>query len=304
MSKNKHESGQALLIVIFAITLGLVTLVAVSSRIVNSTKRVFIDSAYYKAQAAAEAGAEKFLAKTSDELAALLDVCTTNLYTPTGFASSIDSRCVLGSADGFTETRAVMAVESYPSGDSYEVSSPANSTVSVNLGSASGSVKVCWHPQGQLGSEYSEVLSFYYFLDNADQYRMEQQKYVCGDFVTWCTHGTGVYESSDSKKATDLADGDYACFNLDLTSSGRRPQLLNLMSLVNGSTYRITFDSGTVPVQGYRITSVGEVVKGTASLTSSNATRKKVVVEKSSMPNLGPWFNFAVTSVSGRIVAE
>ena len=43
MNKKGRESGQTLLIVIFAITLGLVALVGVSTRIVSSTKRVFID---------------------------------------------------------------------------------------------------------------------------------------------------------------------------------------------------------------------------------------------------------------------
>lgn len=306
-TKNR-QSGQALLIIIFAITLGLVTLVAVSTRIVNSTKRVFIDNAYYKAQAMAEAGAEKFLLKTDVQLDALTTTCRpSSLYISAGFGP-IPANCTLGTAvaEGFTEARAVMAVETYPSAGvrTYEVSSPANATVSINLVGAS-EVRVCWQGMNSTGLAYSEVLMFYYYTD-AGNYKTTQKKYDCADFssylllFSWC-NSTG-YTASDGDPA-DSVDGGYACFKIPFSGI---PQMVNLMSLFNGSSYKITF-TGITPPQGYKITSVGEVKSGLAgfvgSLASSTATRKKVVVEKSRMPNLGPWFNFAVASESGKICA-
>jgi len=309
MNKKGRESGQTLLIVIFAITLGLVALVGVSTRIVSSTKRVFIDNAYYKAQAVAEAGAEKFLQKSNSELKTLVDDNTCQpsaLYTPTGFAASIPVACTLDMADGFTEARAVMAVETYPtSGNTYDVSSPANSTISINLiGAASSSnVRVCWQGTSVAGPAYAEILSFYYSRSGGT-YKLTQQKHTCYEFVgSWCS-SPAWYSASDGIEDT-MASIDYSCFYVPVTTG---PQLLNLMSLVNGSSYQITFTGNvSVPAQGYKITSVGEVksgLTGGGSLAGSTATRKKVVVEKSRMPNLGPWFDFAVASESNKIVAE
>lgn len=307
MNKKGRQSGQTLLIVIFAITLGLVTLVAVSTRIVNSTKRVFIDNAYYKAQAVAEAGAERFLLKSNTDLEALKASCTIALYTAAGFAASIPATCTLDTADGFTESRAVMAVETIPSGSTYEVGSPANTTISINLiGASSGNdVQVCWQGVGSLGSAYAEILSFYY-SKNGSAYKLTQQKHNCYGFSSgfpswWCSLPAG-YSASDGIQDMDTL-GDYSCFDITMTDT---PQLLNLMSLVNGSSYKITFN-GNIPPQGYKITSVGEVksgLPGGGSLASSTAARKKAVVEKSRMPNLGSWFNFAVASESNKIVAE
>lgn len=302
MNKRAQQSGQALLIVIFAITLGLVALVSVSTRIVNSTKRVFIDNAYYKAQAAAEAGAEKFLAKSNAQLDTLkAGGCTTSLYTPTGFDTAeltAHSECVID----LGEARAVMAVETYPSAGViiYEVSSPANSTISINLIGATlgNNVKVCWQGVDSSGSAYAEILSFYYSKVGS-AYKLTQQKHDCSVFLPWCSP-TG---SSSSGVEDPTISDTYSCFNVPMTDT---PQFLNLMALGNGASYKITF-TGTVPKQGYKITSVGEVKSGApggGSLASSTATRKKVVVEKSRMPNLGPWFNFAVASESNKIVAE
>lgn len=306
MNKKAQQSGQALLIVIFAITLGLVALVGVSTRIVNSTKRVFVDNAYYKAQAVAEAGAEKFLWKKNSELDNLIFYgCKTSLYNSTGFdevALNTHPNCVID----LGEARAVMAVETYPSAgvSIYEVSSPANSTISVNLAGVTGDIRVCWRAGGLVGSEYSEVLSFYYFKKSIGSYQMQQQKNVCGTFISWCHKPIG-YSTSDAVPANGASGPDYACFTIIRVPTDT-PQLLNLMSLVNGSSYKITF-TGTVPTQGYKITSVGEVKSGATgggSLASSTATRKKVMVEKSRMPNLGPWFNFAVASESGKITTQ
>ena len=301
MNKKACESGQSLLIVIFAITLGLVALVAVSTRIVNSTKRVFIDNAYYKAQAAAEAGAEKFLLKTNAQLDALkTGGCTTNLYTQTGFAISIPADCTLDTVNGFTEARAVMAVETIPSGSEYDVSSSANSTVSVNLEGATGDVQVCWQGTDLSDLAYAEILSFYY-SKSGSAYKLTQQKHDCNGALTWCDP-PAWYSASGGTEDQTVSEGTYSCFNVTMTDT---PQLLNLMSLVNGSLYKITFE-GNAPAQGYRITSVGEVKSGAGgggSLAGSIATRKKVVVEKSRMPNLGTWFDFAVASESGTVTA-
>ncbi|MFA5776409.1 MAG: hypothetical protein WC988_02550 [Patescibacteria group bacterium] len=303
MNKKSRESGQTLLIVIFAITLGLVTLVSVSTRIVNSTKRVFIDNAYYKAQAAAEAGAEKFLLKSNTELATFLASCGPSaLYNSQGFVNPLPPACVtLGSEVNFIESRSVVAVETYPtSGSDYLINSPANSTVSINLeGATSGNnVRVCWQGLGSSGLAYSEILYFYYSKSGGN-YKLTQQKYTCSPFVS-CGSKPASYSTSAGVESPRV-DGQYSCFDIEMTDT---PQLLNLMSLVNGASYKII---GSIPSQGYKITSVGEVKSGSpsgGSLASATATRKKVVVEKNRMPNLGAWFNFAVASESNKIVVE
>ncbi|PIS22112.1 hypothetical protein COT50_03715 [candidate division WWE3 bacterium CG08_land_8_20_14_0_20_41_10] len=304
MNKLNQQAGQTLLIIIFAITLGLVALVGVSTRIVTSTRRVFIDNAYYKAQAVAEAGAEKFLLKSNADLATLKVGCTTSLYTGDGFNTTeltAHPECVVD----LGESRAAVAVEAYPSAgiNTYEVNSPANSTILINLLNATSGndVRVCWQGVNSLGPAYAEILSFYYSKDGSD-YLLTQQKHECKGSLSWCGSPPAGYSANDGIEDANV-DGDYSCFDVRITDT---PQILNLMSLGNGSSYKITF-TGAVSSQGYKITSVGEVKSGATgggSLAGSTATRKKVVVEKSSMPNLGSWFNFAVASESGKIVAE
>jgi|GEM_PF-6433594 hypothetical protein len=308
---NKNcQAGQALLLVLFAITLGLVSLVGVSMRTVTSTRRVFIDNAYYKAQAAAEAGAEAFLLKANRQLDTFLDSCgPTKLFTAQGFVSPLPAVCVAnGSVVEFSESRAVVAVETYPASgeDTYEVSAPVNTALGINLvGADSGRVvEVCWQGTSSTSTDYAEILAFYYSEAGGGTFKLTQHKHTCYESLPWCSSSPpGSYSASAGVRDSKTHLGEYSCFDVPMTDT---PYLLNLVALVNGATYKIKF-AGHVPAQGYKITSIGEVKSGAAtggSLVSSSAARKKVVVARSNTPRLGLWFNFAAASETGELVAE
>lgn len=288
----KNQKGQTLLIIIFAITLGLVALVGVSSRIVTSTKRVFIDNAYYKAQAVAEAGAEKFLLKSNSELKTLVDNNTcnpVNLYTPTGFGSSVSGNCILDLA----ESRAVVGVEGFLGGSEVTTNIPSNSMVGINLAGFSGNLGVCWTSTG-----YSDIYYFVYHT-NGSSYEVNKDLYTCDtSFSAWCANPPSDHVPAGIKKATDV--GGKSCFAISVPSGAIT---LQLMSVVNAS--EVTVGGINLPSQGYRITSVGEVKSSlNTSLRGDTATRKKVTVEKLYSSFTHPFLDFAITSLNGEVSAN
>ena len=292
------KSGQALLIVIFALSLGLVVLVGVSQRVVTTIRRTFVSNSYFKAQSAAEAGAELFLTKDTTELASLAATCQpAALYTQEGFASPLPSDCVLTLA----EAKAVIGVESYPDTVAYDFTIGANSAMNVNLeGLTDSELQVCWQGVGASGGQaFASVSAVYYYKDGSD-YKAARALYECDQPLnTWCTKPV-VYHSAGATEVP-ASVGGRPCFDLSLDGE---PRSVSLTTLANGSAFSI-ISTSALPRQGFKITSVGEVTApDSSSLTGSISARKKVVVEKNLAPQLGPWFNFAAVSKTGSISAD
>ncbi len=202
-----------------------------------------------------------------------------------------------------TESRAFMGVETFPAAEeSFELKSQPGETIQVNLKDLNNQVdaiSVCWFGSGS--PSYSDSYYFYYY-DDAGTYKVEKDMYKCKNSSTtsWCS-APGSYSTNVTNDA--YVDGPYSCYQVNIDGT---PIALRIFTSPGGGEYRITaLDGGvtkSLPAQGYKIISVGEVTSGGgSSLESKKATRKKVTVEKTLPYPIGPWYDFAVTSVSGKV---
>lgn len=302
------QRGQTLLIVVFAMSLGLLVLVSAASRVVSSVARTTQTNYYQKAQAAAEGGAEVYLAKTTDQLS---DLARPVSYggCPTSSLANLSSSFPSGCIESFGESRAFMGVEEFPvpssdpaKRESFELESQPGETIHVNLsGLGADIIRVCWTGTGT----YSDSYYFYYYYDDTGTYKVEKDMFECNDGLSWCSSPPVSYSNNISNEAQ--ADGFYSCYHVGVYTA---PVALRIFTFPGGGKYKITAlregDSTLVtrdlPIQGYRIVAIGEVTSyGGSSLESKKATRKKVIVEKTFPYPADPWYDFAVTSVSGKV---
>lgn len=298
------QQGQTLLIVIFAMSLGLLVMVNTASRVVASVARTAQTNNYQKATAVAEAGAEVFLAKSISGTGGLQDYAVSGgLYCPT--TNLADLTTVDGSNCTVTlgEAKAYLGVEVYPkSGEKgLRIRSQPGETIHINLQDASfnpNSIQVCWKGLGK--ASYSASYYFYYYGTVGD-YSVDKNLFTCKGGLTNCSL-PGTSEIDHVDEATP--DGDYSCYAFWGKSDA---VALRIFTFPDGADYLISaYDDSSdeliFPRQGYRIISIGEVTGGGGgSLESRKATRKKVTVEKTFPYPTGPWWDFAVTSVEGSV---
>lgn len=308
------QKGQTLLVVVFSMSLGLLVMVSLASRVINSVARTTQTNYFQKATAAAEGGAEMFLLKSNSDLASLVTLgkCPSAALSAPNFPANItDADC----KSDFVESRAYLGVEEYPapgSTESIEIKSAPGETFQVNLqGLDSGVdvIRVCWYGTGN--PAYSDSYHSYYYMDGS-AYKSEIGMHLCdsGGITTkiWCD--VSLRPSGYTTSVSEVADanGGYSCYQFDARVGS---VALRIFTFPGGGYYRISaLDIDTAPVvtymhmprQGYRITSIGEVKSAAGvSLESRKATRKKVVVEKTLPYPAGPWYDFAVTSVTGKV---
>lgn len=298
----KSEKGQTLLIVVFSMSLGLLVMVSTANRALGSVARTTQTNYYQKAVAAGEAGAEIYL--SSSDLDTSMSSCPASNLLAAGFPVSFPSSCIVG----FTDSRAFVGLEYFPSGtESFNVNSIGGETIHINLQNLANDanvIRVCWYGVGNL--TYS---SSYYFMYSGSlpTYVMNQDLIGCSSSNTWCAGAPAGYDDNNTKEAQ--ADGGYSCYQVDVPS---QPMVLRVFTFPGGASYKISaievsgssIVAKSLPPQGYRIISIGEVksgVTGVGSLESKKATRRKVVVEKTFPYPAGPWWDFALTSTAGKV---
>ena len=168
INRRLDQQGQTLLIVIFAMSLGLLVMVNTASRVVASVARTAQTNNYQKAVAAAEGGAEIYLAKPFTDLATLagsgLRTCPTGqLDTIDDVPATFPALCIENMSGSAGESRAFMGVEEYPTGtEGLTIKSRPGETVHVNLhglDSGAHTVRICWKGLGRAG--YSASYYFY-----------------------------------------------------------------------------------------------------------------------------------------------
>lgn len=310
INSRSNQQGQTLLIVIFAMSLGLLVIVNTAGRALGSVARTTQTNFYQKATAAAEGGAEIYLAKSFTDLLTLAGSCpvsqlgTIDAVPPTFPASCIER---MNGASG--ESRAFMGVESYPTGtESLFIKSQPGETIHVNLQNfpaGANMLRVCWKG---LGIENYSLSYYFLYSGLIGDYKVEKKLYSCdpddpSPVYDYCVLPGSGYLDKSKINDPDSSSGGYWCYFMWLPSE---PVALRIFTFPDGGDYMITALNGSteqrLAPQGYRIVSIGEVTgAGGTSLASKKATRQKVTVEKTFPYPAGPWWDFAVTSINGTV---
>jgi len=299
MIKTRNDQkGQTLLIVIFAMSLGLLVMVNTAGRVVASVARTAQTNNYQKAIAAAEGGAEWFLAKPFSDYSSLVSTC------PETTLANLSSVNVASCIYSFTEAKAYLGVVAYPQDGETGLTfrSQPGETVHVNLqglDAGAHTIRVCWKGLGRAG--YSASYYFYYY-GTPGSYSVDKNMYTCDPASGYanCALPGGDIQHVDPATST----GGYWCYS---TYAHSYSVALRLFTFPDGADYMLSvFNSSggelPFPPQGYRIVSIGETTGGGgSSLDSKKATRKKVTVEKTFPYPAGPWWDFALTSVEGSV---
>jgi len=228
-----NEKGQALVFVVATMTVALAVGVGVSIRNLSSISRTSRTDTASRAQAAAEGGAENILSKTDSELDGLVGADPTLItFTPTGTDN------VTAVAEVSVEHHNIVSGQDY-----LPIQIQKGQVSEVTL--ASDNIEICWSP---VSDETSTDLYFTAYNDSGDLSR-----------------------SGSAASSRDGFPGDYD-YNFDGSSAGKdgfsdcyTPSLpsnatgLRIRSLNGASNIGVYPADGTLPDQGYRVTSVGKL---------------------------------------------
>jgi hypothetical protein len=276
LPKNRTDSGQALLFVVVAMTIALAVSISVSLRTLSSISRVSTTDTAARALAAAEGGLERFLTKPTSDLNALASTCSNYEVASGEEACRVTFEPLLG---GLIESQAVVSVETYGNDSEYSFVINDNATREINLeGYSSNTITVCWPGNGAL---YYMV----YGMDDTGNVVYVSDLVCPSDGCNFSfdvggaliAPGVGVCDPDDGFNITGL-NGDIA-----------NPFGLRILLIGEGGTVRvIAGGSESFPVQGYRVTSTGELVE------SGNIQASRTMSVTKSLPYLPTLFDFGV----------
>jgi len=255
----RNQKGQVLLFVIVTMTIAMAVGVAIATRTLASLSRTSRSDTSNKALAAAESGIEHFLAMDFDSLATYVDAPEP---TKLEFYDEVS---------GITTTADVTV-------SSFTNNSPTGSTYDFNLGegfvkevtfkssSISGNINVCWDN-----------------TNTALRYVVYNQDGITSKGLVNPSSNPGLDTSN-----ADTADssGTYAggCRTIGISSDTYG---VRLHSLYEDANFSVSSTS-ELPVQGYKITSIGKLLQEGKVITT-----KKITVYKSK-PYLPSVFDTAV----------
>lgn len=233
----KNEKGQALIFVVATMTVALAIGVGVSLRNLSSISRTTRSDTAARAQAAAEGGAENILAKSESELADMVGHVAKEIkFTP-----------ATGSKDKIVAVASVTVTEyTIPSGSSYfplEVSRDQVSEVKLD----GGAVEICW---SSLDSNAGSDIYYTAYNDAGDITREGVEANNRSGFPSdYDSDGTFVGASGGNSDFDNCHDA-----NLPSDALGIRIRSIN-----RDSSLGVYPSSGSLPSQGYLITSVGRL---------------------------------------------
>lgn len=288
-TKYKSEKGQTLLFVIVAVTIAMAVGVAVSTRTIQSLKRVARTDTSARVIAAAEGGIENLLGrsftKLDEAMAGGISGCNA-IEAETGPSSGTCAYVFNkdGGSGDLISSRAVVKVEEFSTNeenDGYSFNLVPGSVKEVNLDTYDGSfVRICW-------SEEPTVI-YYYSYDKNGEVRKG-----------------GIYADNDSPnvpgisnifvKAQDSYSGYNYCKEVQLVNNNSYG--LRIKALYSESKVAVFPTTGhTLPLQGYKLTSRGEIVTG------SGSEEKATVIVHKSLPYASDIFDYGIytpTTLSG-----
>lgn len=301
-----ESKGQTLLVVVFAMSLGLLVVVHTSLRSLNSIARTTQTNYFQKATAAASSGAEELLLKDIYGEGSLDDYAKAggSFYCPVLDLQNLQNvrpECIIN----FSEARAFIGVESYPVQafeqekiERLRFTSKPGEVLHINLVNISPQasfIQVCWKG---LGFEKYSVSQFFYYYGDLDGYGLDKGSYLCNEsFSSWCQ-----VPASDVRNINQAqANGEYSCYSVNLRN---KSVAFRILTFPDSAEYLISAHENSYPYrlvnfpqQGFRIVSIGEVLSGSGfSLPTSKATRKMVVVERTFPYPKSYLWDFALSS--------
>lgn len=294
----KDEQGQALLFVVVAMTIALAVGVNASLRTLSSISRGSSTDTASRVGAAAEGGLERFLTKTVGEMRGtgsgdgLVDLCSDYDIAITHSDDCIVEFDPLPN-DNIT-ARAVITVEEYGAEETelYFDLAVRGNVKEVNLDDASDpvdSVRVCWN-----GDDTDLYFSVYGYSDASPPEALHESGVLCGPSCV-----SGSVEGALNGSGSSSGCGDDGTYDTRITiPSAYFGDVVNAVGLrlvpLHADTHIFVriLDSGTAgfPVQGYTITSVGELA-GPSGITAT-----KTLSVMRSLPYLPAVFDFGVFS--------
>jgi len=289
-TKYNNEKGQTLLFVIVAVTIAMAVGVAVSTRTIQSLKRVARTDTSARVIAAAEGGIENLLGRNYSQLDGAIGGADCGLIGAVPGPEAGACSYVFRGTDSNSNTgdlissRAVVKVEEFSTNEEnggYSFNLVPGSVKEVNLDTYDDSfVRICW-------SEEPTVI-YYYSYDKNGEVRKG-----------------GIYADDDSPnvhgisyifvKAQDSYSGYNYCKEVQLVNNSSYG--LRIKALYADSKVAVFPKTGhTLPPQGYKLTSRGEIVTG------SGSEEKATVIVHKSLPYASDIFDYGIytpTTLSG-----
>jgi hypothetical protein len=285
----KNSKGQALLLVIAAMTVALALGINVSMRTLQSVSRTTRTDTSERILGAAEGGIERALKLAPGVLDGGINNttdCSTALMGDHAAYNSTLNECVVTFTVGGdpVTARAIVHVDDFtytdPASNTYQFKLEQDSVTEVNVNGVTSAVNVCWTP-----------------VDRADVYYVIYGDSGILDKKGWRSKGADTPNSS-GYNPHNFIDGNPSgkpknyCsspFNLPAGSKG-----LRIRSIGGDSTIEII--STTLQKQGHRIISTGELT------TESTVKSKKVITVYKSLPFLPGIFDFSIMSNQGPLL--
>jgi len=276
MNKYKHtdnEKGQALLFVVVALTVAMAIGMSVSTRTISSVRRSTSTDTSSRVYSAAEGGVEFFLNQPATVLDALSDGNTSGgADCPAGTAAHETNvgGCVItytsATGDNIT-SRATVTVAPFtfnnPTGapNHYWFYVNSGEVKEVNLGGTySGNLQVCWSSQ-----DASITPDIYYQYYNSDGI---QRKGILRNVsaTNSAYEGTTAASLITAAVASPYPTLDFTnCATVSIPNNNIRG--IRFKALYAPAKVGVFVLSGTLPNQGYTISSVGELFENEAIRT-------------------------------------
>lgn len=275
---NKNQKGQTLLFVIVAVTIAMAVGVAVSTRTISSLKRVARTDTSARVIAAAEGGIENLLGRNYSQLdkAIAADVGGCDAIEAQTGPESGTCQYVFNEdiSEDLISSRAVVKVEEFSSNEEdggYSFNLVPGSVKEVNLDTyIQGDIKICWD---------SNDSAIYYYSYNQDGEVLKGGLKPADGFQFGYISDRFVHEGIST-------EGSYLCKTVLLVGGSRYG--LRIKVLYNNSKVAVFPTSGSLPTQGYKFTSVGEIVTG------SGSEEKATVIVHKSYPYAPDIFDYGI----------
>lgn len=256
-NKERKDSGQALLFVVVAMTIALSVGVAISSRTLQMSSRISRTDTSTRVLAAAEGGIDRLLDQPVSFLEALSSG-TPNCATG-GFdaVSGDSSRCLINytpdPGDQIT-SRAVLSAQTFRQTDIsgttgyYSFDLVNNQTKTVNITGMS-TFRICWNNSGS-------VIEYILYGDTITR----QFLIASGGSVASSDISSTGFLSIVAGSTGGTSPLPY-CYDVDSTGNNYRG--VRIKSIFQGTKVAVVpINPNTLPLQGYRLYSRGELVQG------------------------------------------
>ncbi len=259
----RKNSGQIAVFILLIMLIGLTIGLAVVSRTIQDLKQTAVTDQSGRAFSAAEAGLEKGLETLR-----------------TGSLSQQD----LAGISGISQVNYSVTPTT---GTSFASNGPVanGEVISVNLdGYTGGTIKIFWGKSGE--ADASLVLSFY-TVDSSANYSVVKYAYnppSCS--LADCNSTSSTFNYFDS---ADSGDSVYkAGKSLTVPADTK---LLRIRPIYNNTSIKVEAGSGSLPAQGYTVTSTAQTVGGVS----------RAVQVSSTSGSLPPFFDYVLYAKSGSL---